>query len=370
MSVNQNCQEERSTLASIIFVLASFVVIFAITIAGSYVAFEKAKQKQLQKKIQQQITDEHAETKTPTAQFHQGDSTHLNLEKQKPMHHVVSVSNATEENTSQSNTKKIDLNVHWYDKKVLIQFIKYLPKEIWKKKRCYFPFITHIIDQATDIAVIIKFYQISNNDIKCGNNNNNNTSGEELFFASLFFFVFYKIISCIWIYIVTGGKILDSLLQLIFDAKLYHALYINFTLNKQEPCNPQRYLQILEASIESFPQCVIQLYFLISEGSNANDSSIEIIYLSLLFSIWNISSKMISEDKVYFMQEWQSLDFQLKPFSLNVRYIGRFIFRMIDFVDRLLLLVLTWTVLGGVTVLIYICFEFMVILAFVVKTKR
>ena len=33
-------------------------------------------------------------------------------------------------------------------------------KEMWKKKKCFFPIATHIIDQATDIAIILQFAQL------------------------------------------------------------------------------------------------------------------------------------------------------------------------------------------------------------------
>ena len=128
-------------------------------------------------------------------------------------------------------------------KSFLCKFLKYIPKEIWNKRRCYFPFATHLVDQATDIGVIIKFYQISEyeseNNVNCPNIN-----GTNLFCLSLTAFIFYRVVSCIWIYNITKGKKFDTFLQL-FDLKLYHALYINFVLNKQTPSNPQRYLQVL-----------------------------------------------------------------------------------------------------------------------------
>ena len=35
-----------------------------------------------------------------------------------------------------------------------------LPLEVWSKKRCFLLLATHIVDQATDIGVILEFYQI------------------------------------------------------------------------------------------------------------------------------------------------------------------------------------------------------------------
>ena len=262
------------------------------------------------------------------------------------------------------------------DKKFLWYFIYYSGKEAWNKKRCYFPFITHIVDQATDIAVIIKFYQIykfeSENEYNCPKIN-----GAYLFWLSVASFSVYRIISCIWIYNITDGKKLDTLSQL-FDLKLYHALYINFVLNKESPSNPQRYLQILEAALESFPQCVIQLYYLVKVGfnnfQNDKNSSDEIIVTSLIFSILNVSSKMISEDKAFFPKEWHSLNFRRgsdeNQQCVNVLYLLRVLLRLLDIVHRLLLILLTWVILGGPIVFAYLCFEFVSLLTIGVKLKQ
>ena len=173
-------------------------------------------------------------------------------------------------------------------------------------------------------------------------------------------FCFYRIVSCIWVYKVTSGKKIDTIGQ-VFDLKLYHAMYINFVLRKPVPSNHQRYLQILEASLESFPQCVIQLYYLIQVGSkNYGDENTNIlIVVSLIFSIVNITSKMISEDKVFLPKPWHSLDFDAKPFSVNPRYLFRCCLRLVDFIQRLLLILLAWVTLGGPTVFAYLGFEFM-----------
>ena len=266
------------------------------------------------------------------------------------------------------------------DKKFIWYFLNYTGKEAWNKKRCYIPFITHIIDQATDIAVIIKFYQIyqfeNANNYDCPKIN-----GAYLFWLSIASFSMYRIVSCIWVYNITNGKIVDTLSQ-IFDLKLYHALYINFVLNKDVPSNPQRYLQILEASLESFPQCVVQLYYLIKVGinnydENNNDSlSNEIILISLIFSVLNISSKMVSEDKVFFPKEWHSLNFRWncadedQMSCVNFLYLIRLCLRLFDIVHRLLLILLTWIILGGTVVFIYLCFEFIGLLIISARLKK
>lgn len=157
-----------------------------------------------------------------------------------------------------------------------------------------------------------------------------------------------------------------------FDLKLYHALYINFRLNRKNPSNPQRYLNILEASLESFPQCLIQLYYFVTVGINNSDNNGDnsLIFLSLFFSILNVSSKMISEDKVFFAESWREARFGLKPLYLNWRYVCRFFIRVFDFIHRLLFTLLFWLIIGGTYLFFNISVEMIALILIAMKTKR
>ena len=347
-----------STIVSSVLICISCAGAVGVCIAGAYGAFHKGKQKLINKMVADPIATV-SEGKDDEDDNKQASVTKLSL-----------TVDDNENNTD--NTSLTDINIPWHNKKLLLQFLRYLPKEMWSKKRCYFPFITHIIDQASDIAVIIQFYQIyifeKNNNYNCKHIN-----GANLFFLSLASFFLYKIVSCIWIYKITDGKIFDTFIQ-FFDLKLYQSLYINFLTNSNEPSNPQRYLQLLEATLESFPQCVIQLYYLFqvgySDDNNNNNNNLWVIYASLLFSIVNIASKMISEDKVYFEKKIHSLEFSFKPFYINLKYIFRFIFRLIDFFHRLLLVLLIWIILGDVVLSVYFCTEFCWILFVIFQTGK
>ena len=100
------------------------------------------------------------------------------------------------------------------------QFLKFLPKEIYRKKSCYFPIATHIGDQATDIAIIAEFYFIYQQESLGNNNENcNGINGLSLFILSVLAFSFYRIISSIWVYASTTGstsnKLFHAMLQLL-----------------------------------------------------------------------------------------------------------------------------------------------------------
>ena len=124
----------------------------------------------------------------------------------------------------------------------------------------------------------------------------------------------------------------------------------------------------MEAALESFPQCVIQLYYLIQVGFVGEDETIFV--LSSILSIWNIVTKMVSEDKPYFREHVQSLEFKWKPLHINFLYIFRVVMRLIDFILRVSLILFLWLILGGLIVFIYLGFELFALFVIAVKTKQ
>ena len=132
---------------------------------------------------------------------------------------------------------------------------------------------------------------------------------------------------------------------------------------------------MLDATLESFPQCIIQMFYLIRIGTFDNHSfngnfSNNLIIVSLAFSIFNITSRTISEDKIYFHEHWRYLQFDWQPFHVNWRYIARFVWRLLDISARFGCILSMWLRFGGMITFIYICFESFVLILFAIKTKR
>ena len=261
----------------------------------------------------------------------------------------------------------MEIDIKPSKQEIIFKFCKYLPFEIWNKKSCYFPCITHLIDQATDIAVIFEFYQLYVfESIPNPNGTRNDCSGVnsgELLVLSCIAFVFYRIISCIWVYNITHSMS-HTFLQFL-DLKIYHALYINFVSdhNDGRPNTAQKYIQILEASLEAFPQVVIQLYFFIQVQLNINQYWV--VFASLVMSLY-VSSKMASEDRIYFSTNWQNVCLNK---CINIRYLCRYIFRFCDVFQRIMLILLIWIGIGGFYCTLYILFEIIMlaILSFITK---
>ena len=171
-------------------------------------------------------------------------------------------------NNSKNNNKDSDNQV--VNRRVYASFcsgkvLKLLIRDIWNKRKCYLPLITHFVDQMTDIGVILNFYFIYQNELKFGASEYcPEINGLYLFIASIFAFLFYRLVSSIIIFQQTK-KVSRFFLQL-FDFELYRALYLNYKLNANRPTNPQRWIQSLEAMLEAFPQTLIQLFFVVKVG--------------------------------------------------------------------------------------------------------
>ena len=184
-------------------------------------------------------------------------------------------------------------------------------KDVWKRRRCYIPLITHIFDQVTDIAVAMQFYQLA---ITKSDNDYASCDGLNiwyLFVLTILSMVIYRVISSYLLYQFTNKSIIRLLYQL-FDIELFRALYINYLTNSSEPCDPQRFITALEASLESAPQAVIQMIYLVR--THTYYSSI-IVLISFLSSLWSIISKLISDDKIIVVEKAKRPNFK---FGCNV----------------------------------------------------
>ena len=232
-------------------------------------------------------------------------------------------------------------------------------KSVKSKRSCYFPLITHVFDQATDIGVIVEFYQLWQSEIKYGNDICIDVNGLYLFVLSIGCLFLYRIVSSLLVLYRTKS-IARGVLQ-FFDVLLFDTIYINYKHDSSEPSNPQKWLQFLEATFEAFPQSLIQLFF-VFKTSNYNDT----VILSLIFSMFSLMNKIITDDKPAFTQEkgkYPNIKLSLKSFqkwTINKYYVIRVTFRIFDVLYRLLLLSLFWIFLGGFSLFVILFVEIIV----------
>ena len=140
------------------------------------------------------------------------------------------------------NLTQDDKNNFYCNKKVL----KFWLRDVWNKRKCYLPLLTHLIDQMTDIGVLIELYMLYLKEKRYGADLCSTINPLFLFVASMIAFLFYRIVSAIVIFKQT--KDLKRFFYQLFDLELYRALYLNYKLNAPNPTNPQRWIQSLGMS--------------------------------------------------------------------------------------------------------------------------
>lgn len=228
------------------------------------------------------------------------------------------------------------------------------------KKKCFFPIVGNIFDQASDLGFICGLFTLvlyqSTKDSDCSRNELN---AFYLFLTSLTFFLLYRIVS--GILVLLGTKNFKFAIgQFFVEYMLYRAVWVNYKMKCNEPCSAQRWLQNMEAMLEAFPQMVLQIYFLI-----ITDAFQGFVIFSITFSMISMVNKAVSEDKPlfnkkirFYEKEFQEAQWKCKARFVNPRYIFRLFFRIFDISSRMILIVLSWIEIGGIFVIIVGSIEF------------
>eukprot|EP01083_Nonionella_stella_P039243 106736_1 len=229
-------------------------------------------------------------------------------------------------------------------------FFKLWIKSLWQKKKLYLTVIPHFFDQATDLGVLFKYYSlwVTSSAIE----------PQYWFFVSIFVISLHKIISCIAVYLLSRSC-MDVIYQ-FFDLLMVRAIYTNYKLNKDEPSSAQRYLQILEGTFEPGPQILISLAYILKTRSARENVDDGIVFISIVASLWTLTSRIVSDDKSVMADEWQSLEFSYKRCPiLNWRYLFRVFWRFCEITNKATLYALIWLSIGGFSLIFIIGFEFL-----------
>ena len=224
---------------------------------------------------------------------------------------------------------------------------------------------THIVDQVTDIAVIVEFIELwlreEEYDKKYNVDYCPGINAQLLTFLSIFSFILYRVVSAISIYQLSNNKT-RFFLQLL-DLELFRALRVNYLNGNTEPCYPQRQIRFFESMLESTPQVLIQLFFAIKSNQGST-----IVYISIISSFLMIASKVIAEDKYAMHEIYQkaSLDkTNIKNILMYVwikrGYLFRSFYRLVDIVYRLSVALLMWLFIGGTTLFVAVAVECVIV---------
>eukprot|EP01083_Nonionella_stella_P141912 438103_1 len=245
--------------------------------------------------------------------------------------------------------------------------VKLWSQDVYKRRRCYIPIITHLLDQVTDFAVVIQFGELANKtSADCGDLNM-----RYLFGLSIFVLLFYRVISS-WL-IFQSTKSLQRMLLQFLDLELFRALYVNYLCDKNEPCSPQRWITSLEATFESTPQALIQTIFLVKVGSSSDSF---VVVFSVVMSLCTIISKIVSDDRIISNLSASRLSLQFVAYDckkcacISWSFVCRYIWRILDVSSRIFICSLLWLSMGGWYLFIIIIGEGLELLCICICTKR
>eukprot|EP01084_Bolivina_argentea_P129564 228810_1 len=221
-----------------------------------------------------------------------------------------------------------------------------------EKNSVYLSALPHIFDQATDYGVLVEYYELWQNE----GEHYGALNTKYLFLASVFVIIFHRLISAGAFYALTR-RCGDVVLQL-FDILIFRTIFINYQLGRKEPCNPQRYLQILEATFESAPQLLLNLGYILRSSMEQNTVS-TIVVVSAVFSLITLTTRVADDDKLLVSKEWKDVDFKCGCPMVNSKWALRvFGWRFLEISTRMCVCCLIWINLGGVAIIVILLFEF------------
>eukprot|EP01084_Bolivina_argentea_P194759 334227_1 len=299
-------------------------------------------------------------------------------------------------------------------------------KDLWAQRKIYGPILVFFYDTASDIGVLIFWYQLmkdEQNELR----DYNSVNMELYFWLGISFMSLYKIFMVIgtihWYRVGLYDSNWYDPILVIFDVYIFKTVYISFKNSREiisnnaekrkkkqqrkkqkkqpietqtqieiemassntqtttdlddddveeiRPSHDQRDAQMAETIFEAIPQIILQSTFVIR---SVNDDELEaatsndiLIMASIIASLVSISNRYISV-----MDERQVVDKakSLKPREqcpkcIQYWYIIRVLWRIFDVMSRFVVYVLVWTVIGGVWLPIWFGFVWITVVYFV-----
>eukprot|EP00485_Elphidium_margaritaceum_P011826 CAMPEP_0202699404 /NCGR_PEP_ID=MMETSP1385-20130828/12623_1 /ASSEMBLY_ACC=CAM_ASM_000861 /TAXON_ID=933848 /ORGANISM="Elphidium margaritaceum" /LENGTH=760 /DNA_ID=CAMNT_0049356339 /DNA_START=146 /DNA_END=2428 /DNA_ORIENTATION=- len=245
-------------------------------------------------------------------------------------------------------------------------------KALLNKKNIYGEILLHLYDTSTDIGVLVQWAILAKREAEDENFDVKTLDMRALFWTSLSFLILYRIISAVVGYYsaksderdFSGWESWDIFLGLI-DMYVIKAVLFAIKQDAEEPTAKQRMIQLMESIFESLPQIVLQSVFIVRSQNDPvlSTESSWLIGLSLLGSLWSISSKYIYADKYGVIEAAEEAKFSLKKPCINGLYMLRVVWRFSLVAVRFLVCSLVWTALGGVIMCLFVPSSFALWLA-------
>eukprot|EP01084_Bolivina_argentea_P098361 176769_1 len=227
-------------------------------------------------------------------------------------------------------------------------------KLTWQKKKIYISLAPHLFDQATDIGLILQYYSYMTNPT---DNIHKSVDVIYWFVLSIAILLIHRLVSCFGVYLMTHNWF-NVFLQSL-DLLLIRSVWTSYKLGTDKPSTTQRYLCILEAIFEAMPQLLLSSVFIAKTGQFDI-----LIVISLISSLWSLTSRVTSDDALFIHKDYESPQFSYKKCPcINPKYILRVLVRFIEISSRVSLLTIMWLNIGGLGTGIIILFEAIWLLA-------
>eukprot|EP01083_Nonionella_stella_P084333 233425_1 len=230
---------------------------------------------------------------------------------------------------------------------------------LWKKRGIYGQVFVHFYDTATDIGVMVEWYLLAEQERNAQTPEDNIESLDMngLFWTTVAFLIAYRVISVclgavstyqddqsvVWIYV-------DGCFFGLLDLYIIKTVYQSIKDEHEEPSPRQKMIQLTESIFESLPQVVLQSVFIIRSQNDEelkHDNSIGLVAMSLLASLFSISSKYFWVDRDGVDDDAQDAELSIKCPCVNPKYVLRVIWRFCYILTRFCILSLVWSVMGG-----------------------
>eukprot|EP01084_Bolivina_argentea_P071110 129312_1 len=246
--------------------------------------------------------------------------------------HITNVDESTDNTSNEIETKT-------EKRRGCKHYFKKWLKLSWSKKRIYVSIAPHLFDQATDVGVIVQYYQYTFIDTEAIDNDA--LKPLYWFYLSIVILVVHRLVSSLGVYLLTRNWF-NVLLQSM-DILMIRCVWTSYKLGRDEPSTTQKYLALLEATFEAMPQLILSAVWFTKTGQFDI-----IIVISFISSLISLTARVASDDKIIFEKEWHSLNFSYKSCPMmNWRYIIRVLLRFMEISSRVGLLTLMWVNLGG-----------------------
>ena len=207
------------------------------------------------------------------------------------------------------------------------KFLLYWPIETWKLRAIYAPVIVYCFDVITDLNILVLWFELAkeNNDNINGKINMKTMAG-----ASLGILLSYRLISAVSVFVASRDHpIRDSILQ-FFDFYIFLEVYRSHI--QRHPTDNLRWIQELEATLESSPQILLQIIYLTKIGQ----TNYLLVLLSLTLSLTTLVFCVSYEDGHYMVS---------KANHYNRYFVIRFTFRLTEILSHEIIYVLLFIVL-------------------------